>query len=50
MTRRPGGRNWARTSDPSLVRRRRTVARRLPKSPEEPESWDDRLGMSPCVA
>jgi hypothetical protein len=37
-----GGRNWVRTSDPSLVRRDRTVAGRRLVSPEEPAIWTDR--------
>jgi DNA-3-methyladenine glycosylase II len=45
-----GGRNWVRTSDPSLVRRNFTVAGRRLVSPEEPVSCSDRRLVSPCVA
>src|SRR5689334_24043038 len=41
-----GGRNWVRTSDPSLVRRTRTVARRRPPWPEVPSSMTNRRQMS----
>src|SRR5215475_7944087 len=45
-----GGRNWVRTSDPSLVRRHRTVAGRRPASPEVPASWTCRRQTSPYIA
>jgi hypothetical protein len=49
-TKKTGGRNWVRTSDPSLVRRAHSVAgRRLP-SPVVPASWSYCRQASPCVA
>jgi hypothetical protein len=46
----PGGRNWVRTSDPSLVRRNPAVAGRRLTSPEVPASWTNRRRASPSVA
>src|SRR6185312_6225088 len=48
--RKSGGRNWVRTSDPSLVRRARSVALRRPVWSEVPASWTNRRCTSPSVA
>ena len=45
-----GGRNWIRTSDPSLVRRNLYVAGHRPVSPEAPACWTDRRLTSLCAA
>src|SRR5689334_16177847 len=45
-----GGRNWVRTSNPSLVWRDRTVAEHRVVSPDEPAIWTDCRLASPCVA
>ena len=45
-----GGRNWVRTSDPSLVRRNRTVAGRRSLSPVMPAKWTNHRRASPYVA
>jgi len=45
-----GGRNWVRTSDPSLVRRNRTVAGRRVVSLEVPASWTNRRSASLSIA
>src|SRR6185437_11574080 len=45
-----GGRNWVRTSDPSLARRDRAVGGRRLSSPEEAASWNGCLSTSLYVA
>jgi hypothetical protein len=42
--------NWVRTSAPSLVRRKSTVAGRRSLPPEAPACWTDRRLTSLCAA